>query len=244
MALKRKPDKIRDFAGSGDIPVGGDDSGDGTKQAHEELTTKTGEGDMECEEDDLESLAQLAADYALGGWSSADVEEDYAKAFHFATRAKENGLGQLILGACYQEGWGVERDYDNAILCFELCKEEFPSQANNNLGNIYSERGQYLNAMEYYRAASALQNSTSQNGLAMCFKLAGDFVSARHYFTLAAEGEEEDENAQYELGLMMMKGEGGARSFGEGFKLVKLAAKQGKEGAKEYVANFMNQFDE
>lgn len=87
----------------------------------------------------------LAFMYAYGLY----VVQDYRKAFGLFRKAANNGfsLAQFNLGICYEQGWGVAKNHDEAEMCFNAA-------ADQNLGLAQSLYTWDSIADEYYQRLS------------------------------------------------------------------------------------------
>ena len=187
-----------------------------------------------------QAMAKMAENYLVG---MGGFVKDYAKGFELATRAAIAGdeLGIYILGRCYQEGCGVEKDFAAALNWFERCKDKYPAKSSTKIGELYYSGGygvpqDYKKALELYRKAIGLGCELAACNLGLMYYdgegLEQSFVKARKLFKKAADSN--DGEAQYYLGRMMINGIGGGENFTEGFALIDKASKQGHKEAVEY----------
>ena len=138
----------------------------------------------------------------------------------------------------YENGWGVPKDYDEAIKWYRLAAAQGDAFAQNNLGGMY-KTGQgvakdYVEAIKWYRVAAAQGNAQSQTNLGYMYEnglgVPNDYGEAVKWYRLgAAQGYA---RAQYNLGVMYENGLGVAKDYDEAVKWYRLAAEQGNAYAQ------------
>ena len=79
----------------------------------------------------------------LGGWDeAADAEKDgdYAKVFSEYRQLANRGDIHAIhnMGVMYYNGFGIYRDYGEALQCFLIAAEYGIADAQNNVGSMYA----------------------------------------------------------------------------------------------------------
>lgn len=127
---------------------------------------------------------------------------DAVRAFRIAAE-KGNAKAQLLLGACYYNGKGVERDVDEAVRWTRKAAEQGYVEAQYSLGRVYADG----------------------NGVDK------DMAEAVRWFRKAAK--EGYAGAQLNLGRCYATGEGVEKDKGEAAKWIRKAARQGHPIAKK-----------
>ena len=190
------------------------------------------------------AMGRIARHYYEGA-GSVGVEKDYAKAFEFATKAAKEGVGEgmVVLGDCYRWGrGGVAEDDVAALKWYEESAEKGNSDGMNRSGQCYLAGIGCVKddskALAYFSSAGCLGHSYATNELAVCYcEGAGveqNLETARELFSIRNPNPNADSNLN--LGLMMIRGTGGAKEIGKGVSLVEKAAKAGNELAIARIA--------
>ena len=123
-----------------------------------------------------------------------------------ALRALEASSAQFTLGVMYEEGKGVQRDYNEAVKWYRQAVERQYAPAQSALGSMYAD------------------------GLGV----ARDDKEAARLYRLAAE--QGFSPAQFNLGLMYDNGHGVQKDSAEAVKWYRRAAEQGYDEAQSYLA--------
>lgn len=137
--------------------------------------------------------------------------KNYPKAFEFYKSAADYGypFAECNLGYLYENGLGVDQDYNMAIKYYKSAAKE----------SIYARWGvataQYNLGCLYEEGKGVQQN----------------YKEALKYYTLAAN--QEDANAQYKLGALYEKGLGVQQNLNEALKLYKSAMQKNHSDAKK-----------
>ncbi len=121
---------------------------------------------------------------------------DYEAAVPLLREAAEKGdaTGQRLLGNCYFNGLGVEKDEQEAVKYYRLSAEQGNAPAQFNLGLSY-ENGQgveqdYAKAAEYFKLAADQGLDIAQHELGYLYYLGygveQDYKKAFEYYSLSA----------------------------------------------------------
>ncbi len=114
---------------------------------------------------------------------------------------------QYNLGVCYEQGDGVEQDFEKAVYWYKAAAEQGYDKAQSNLGLCY------------------------YNG----YGVEVDFAEAARLFTLSAE--QGNMYAQFSLAVLYMRGEGVDQNPIRAIELLKKAASQGHPQAKAFLSD-------
>src|ERR1700730_2045569 len=80
-----------------------------------------------------------------------------------------NAEAQYLLGAAYENGYGVIQNYGEAVAWYRKAAEQGFVQAQNNLGHAYHHGTgvlkDYNEALKWYRAAAEKNDRAAQNNL-------------------------------------------------------------------------------
>lgn len=122
------------------------------------------------------AMGCAAAMYNLG--LLYNTKESFVKALEYFKSAAEHGFvkSYFWLGYFYENGLGVEQNYENAVLYYEKAVNENLDDARYNLGKLYAmgigvpenETEKYLKIADWYRNATKIFDI---NGLYPEFKL-------------------------------------------------------------------------
>ena len=198
------------------------------------------------------------------------MEVNHVKAVEWAEKAVEGGdmLGTMYMAAGYQFGaWGVKQDVSKAIDLFKkVAEQEYSiamyskkevakicSTAMKNLGDIYrcgcvfgcelDHDNFHISADWYHKSASA---GCVEAMLAIGeLQLLGEGVtkdprSAWKWFS-KVKGDKSKPEADFEMGKMLMKGEGVFQNMSSGFVLIERSASKGFSPAEKTVKNILSQ---
>lgn len=200
-----------------------------------------------------EAQGVMALRYAHG---IDGVIQDYAQAFSWAQKAAVGGdlEGHFHVAEAYQNGRGVEKDNAKALLHFKEviasadCNWDYEYESYHSIINILLvggygvEKNVAEGAIWMKRHADMGMYNSQYDYALMVLKGSGgvavDLVEARTYFEMACESEDEMDGggkAYYELGKMMVNGEGGPTEVVEGSKKIIAAAENGFDLALEYL---------
>ena len=121
-------------------------------------------------------LFALASGVTFAGFEEGDVaykRKDYATSLkEFLPLAEQgNAVAQYKLGVMYENGRGVDVDYQEAVRWYELAAAQGHMHAQTNLGFIYGTgRGvkqNYQEALRLYRLAATQKDDVAQYSLGM-----------------------------------------------------------------------------
>ena len=143
-------------------------------------------------------IATLLCAFGMIFPSAHGQETDALKKTFLENKAKaEKGdaVAQFNLGACYNKGQGVERDYVEAVKWYRKAAEQGEAKAQSDLGTCY-KNGQgvekdYAEAVKWYRKAAEQNNATAQSNLGRCYAhgegVEKDYAEAYAWLNLAAK---------------------------------------------------------
>lgn len=147
-------------------------------------------------------------------WVEAQTELTYYFDI-FINDAKSGHIdAYYYTGLCYFYGYGVNKDFSQALYWYKQGAEQGDKYCQNNLAIMY-HKGQgckkdLINAMFWYKKAAEQGNVNAQRSLGYIYMngddLSPDFLTAYYWFSRAAE--QEDVHAIYEIGLMYLYGKG------------------------------------
>ncbi len=145
----------------------------------------------------------------------------------------------------YENGDGVEQDYEEALEWFRKAAEQGDLLAQYSLGDMY-ENGNgveqdYEEALEWFRKAAEQGLSLAQYSLGLMYEngngVEQDYEEAEKWFRKAAE--QGLSLAQYSLGLMYENGDGVEQDYEEAEKWFRKAAEQGDTDAQNIILALM-----
>ena len=172
---------------------------------------------MAADQDEQWSQCFLGELYLKGD----GVPQDKAEAFRLfrAATSDDAWIAYFNLGLCYFNGDGVEKDEDEGIMWIQEGAWGGEEKAMDWLEEK-AEAG-------YEPAKKALEEIEDE-----------DFYSKRVGFRrYQEESEEGDSDAQYNLGLCYLNGEGAIQDRTKALRWLRKAAEQGNEDAKKILAN-------
>jgi TPR repeat protein len=114
---------------------------------------------------------------------------------------QSHALAQTALGRHYQFGWGVARDYNEAVRWYNAAANQGVADAGCNMGQIFFECNQVQEAVKWWDRAAAAGHALAQYNLGNTYfhKLRNVQEAARWWGLSAAQGYAE---AQYQLGAL------------------------------------------
>ncbi len=129
-------------------------------------------------------------------------------------------------GLAYYNGYGVRKDYAEAVRCFRLAAEKGYAKAQNNLAicyyNGHGVKQDYSEAVKWYTLAANQGNANAQYNLGFCFSnghgVQKNYTQAARWYALAAE--QGVVSAQSKLADLYKAG----RNYAEAVKWYKMAA--------------------
>ena len=143
-------------------------------------------------------------------YSNGDgVDQDYAKAVYWFTKAAEHGyaIAQLNLGVCYGNGYGVSQDHAKAVYWYTKAAEQGNAKAQNNLGLCYKKGDgvsrDYGKAVYWYNTAAKQGHTGAQRNLGYCYYNGNgvDQDPVKGIYWLSKAAEQGDADAQTFLGV-------------------------------------------
>jgi len=149
-----------------------------------------------------------------------------------------DAAAQCELGACYENGEGVEEDVEKAVGLYTKAAAQGHAQAQCNLGLCYEE-GKGIGkdiamAVALYKKAAGQGNAQAQCNLGFCYDIGQgvdkDVATAAGLYQKAAE--QGVALAQYYLGVCYAKGEGVVQDTAKAAEWYRKAAEQGDEQAQ------------
>jgi len=179
-----------------------------------------------------QAMGELSMRYYRG----VGVVQDIPMALKWAHKAAlaGNGLGQFRLGYAYHVGEGKNRNWAEALKFYSMAYENGVAAASANICEMYRVGGYGLakNTSSLVEWCGRSNTGPSLYLLAMCYYtgdgIAPNHSEARRNFKAAAS---DVLDAQFMLGKMLIRGEGGNANFVGGIKCIERAAKQGHAGA-------------
>jgi len=195
-----------------------------------------------------EAQGKLSHRYYFG---KEGVEKDLCQSLEWARKAARGGnrWGQFRMGLFYDVGiTGVlTSDRSEAISYYEKAAEQGCGDSMHNLGCIYNYGGCQLHhnylqkaAFWYEKAAKMNQEHSLITMGELCYKGKGvtkNHKVAREWFEKAIDVIDTNSNiwlkANYKLGRMMARGEGGSKDIAQGITLIQKAASKGLSVAEK-----------
>lgn len=172
----------------------------------------------------------------------ADIEHgDKAALQELITLGNAGNAGaRFNLGALYEQGNGVPKDYARAVNWYREAADQGDAEGQFRLGGMYYEgHGVPIDAVQvanWYRKAAEQGHSKAQYGLGVLYSngdgIPKDHVEAANWYKKAAE--QGLAIAQYALAWMYANGDGVPTDNIQAFMWWNLAAAQGFIGAKEH----------
>lgn len=121
---------------------------------------------------------------------------DYATALRLLRPIAERGVfpAQMMIGAIYSQGQGVQQDYREALKWYRLAADGGMAEAQIMVGNFYLQGNgvfpDYAEAVKWFRYAAEQGDAKAQNNLGLMFASGNgvpkDYVRALMWFSLAA----------------------------------------------------------
>ncbi len=157
------------------------------------------------------------------------------KMFELAKKSATKGvpIGQKVLGFCFSEGIGTERDFAEGAKWYRKAAEQGDAGAQAYLGLCYAQ-GQGLTediteAIKWWRKAAEQGDAMAQSNLGVCYDTGNGVTENKQeavmwYRKAALQG---DAFSQRLLGICYMVGEGVAENKREAVKWFRKAAEQG-----------------
>lgn len=165
------------------------------------------------------SWAESQSDAEYDAAKKAFIARDYTTAFPVIHKRASQGdaMGQYATGQMYEQGWGIDVDYSEAIKWYTKAVKAGIPQAMNNLGLMYKKgKGVPVDlnkAVMLFKKAANLGTPEAYSNLGSIYRRQSGLEGpkmARKYFQKAANLGLTD--AKYNLGAMYANGEGGSKN--------------------------------
>lgn len=164
-------------------------------------------------------------------------------AFYWYNRAAQQGHldAQNKVGYFYLNGYGVKRDYAQAVVWFQKAAQRGYESAEYNLGYMYTNgygvKQDYALAFTFYRAAANQGDADAQYNCGVAYwngrGVRQDYTQAVAYFRLAhAQGLADATN---DLGIAYYKGLGVPKDVNHALMLFRWAVTRGSSVAQQNV---------
>ena len=147
---------------------------------------------------------------------------------------KGNADAQNTLGYLYAQGWGVERNYEEALRWYQKAVSQGHAKAQTNLGDLYADGNgveqDNAKAASLYLLAAKQGNANAQVRLGALYDkgvgVQRDYSTAARWYRKAAE--QGHPIAQGLLGAMYAKGEGVKQDYSLAMRWYRKSAEQGE----------------
>ncbi len=148
-------------------------------------------------------------------------------------RAKDgNSVAQNALGVLYLNGWGVTKNYAEALSWFQKASEQGNPRAQFAIGNMYDNghgvRKDSAEAANWYRKAAEQSFPPAQSLLGSMYArgdgVPQDWGEAMRWYRKAAD--QGDALAQSRVGLMYAEGQGTPKDYAKAEQWFRMAAAQ------------------
>lgn len=165
--------------------------------------------------------------------------EYYAEAVPWLRKAAEQGdsSAQFWLATCYENGYGVSKNIDEAGRWFWMAANQDDIYAQTNLGRLYYQHKEYSEAVFWFRKAAESGNASAQNWLGICYGngrgVREDNAEAVKWFRMAAN--QGQINALYNLGDSYFCSLGVSQDYTEAVKWYRKAADLGHDMAQQML---------
>jgi len=176
------------------------------------------------------------------------MEVNHVKGFEWAMKAVEAGdlLGAYNLAWYYWQGsGGLEKDISKTINLFKTAADQGHQYSMKYLGDIYRDGGceldrNYLSiSVSWYLKSAKSGNYNAMLEMGRHQRLGKgvdkDYDSAWDWFSKVKGSNSLKPETDFEMGKMMMKGEGVSMDMSEGIKLIELSASNGFLPAKNLI---------
>lgn len=166
----------------------------------------------------------------------------FAKQFVLARQA--DPAAQDFVGACYQHGWGAERDPKEALAWFRRSADQGYALAEDHIGTCFRDGlgvpADLSQALDWYHKAAAEGVAQAEHDLGLCSYrgLAGppDYTQALDWFRKAAGHGNADGACM--LGLCLLKGQGTPPDKAGALRWLRKAAGLGSARAEGLLGDF------
>ena len=185
-------------------------------------------GDYEKALEEWETLANLGDSAAQNGlgwlyYRGYAVPKDYKIAFELFARSANQGFakGQANLGLMYRDGHGVTQNYKTAVELFKQSAAQGYSAGQGNLAKMYRDgkgvEQNYRLALHWFLKAAEERSSADRLN-----------PKLRHW----KEGAVVQSEAQFNLGMFYMNGNGVKQDYETAFDWFRLSAELGRVAAQ------------
>ena len=169
--------------------------------------------------------------------------KNYEKARELALTISNDATAQSWLGLMYEKGYGVAKDYAQAVEWYRKAAQQGDAYAQNKLGIMYQTgygvAKDYAQAVEWYRKAAQQGNAYAQFNLGAMYQsgygVAKDYAQAVEWYRKAAE--QGVAEAQYILGIIYYNGEEIAKDYAQAVEWFRKAAQQGNADAQSWLGD-------
>ena len=181
--------------------------------------------------DSVSSISDIENSLELG--LKCCEAKEYVKAFLYFERGaiKGNAESQKNLACLYYEGFGVKQDFAKAFTWMEKAAAQGDLQAKINMGKFYRlgicGHPEYSRAQECFEEAAKLGCFEGYFHIGDMYLAENNCIQARLWFEKAVLHGNTD--AEYILGAMYIKGDGGSRKYDDGVALLQKAAARGEQ---------------
>ena len=166
------------------------------------------------------------------------------KAFEDICQSAQIGdaVAQNKLGACFEKGDMVPKNYDKAFYWYRKSAEQGNSLGQYNLGRCYNfgygVEKDLKEAAYWYQKSAEQGDPYAQNSIGCCYHkgegVSKNLTKALYWYRKAAE--QDNYYAQYNIGRCYENGEGVAKDTDMAMNWYQKAAAQGHSGAKKNLA--------
>lgn len=185
------------------------------------------------------SQTTLGTLYAEGGI----VKRDYQKARELWTKAaRTDRTAKYNLAILYDKGDGIKRDSQTALVLAKEAERAGALTAKIGLcsayvrGDAFGVTEDLRSAYPYCYEAASLEDAGSMNMLALIYLKTGEVGKALTWLRRSAE--KENAEAQYSLGMILLRGLANVRPDPEeGKRHLQRSAAKGHERAREVILN-------
>lgn len=177
----------------------------------------------------------------LGAQQAGRMDEAFSD--YQQSAAAGNPTGEQLLGWCYWNGWGVEKDYATAVEWFKKSAAQNESGGQYGIGCAYDygmgETQDYTEAVKWYRKSAATGNAYGEYGLGESYftghGAAKDYAKALEWYQKsAAQG---NAYGQYGLGQCYEYGAGVDKNLETARHWLQMAADQNNASAQSDLKN-------
>ena len=160
--------------------------------------------------------------------------KDFKQAFYYFIKAAELGYtnSQTNVALCYEQGWGVEQDFNQAELWYKRAIDSGDNKnAPLNLGGLYIRVKKYQEAVLCLINLAKSGDILAQSNLGMAYLRLKNYEDALYWETKAANAG--DHSAENNLGIWYLNGLSGFPiDYDKAVYWNERAAKAGKKTAK------------